>query len=111
MGPGTTSLDGELVALILRLAREIPRWGYQGIAGELAGLGMPVSATSVAGIPRPRGLPPAPQRTGSSWRAFLRQHPASMLACDFFTVDTAWLSRFYALFFIEIGSRRVQLAG
>ncbi|GAC1613248.1 MAG: integrase core domain-containing protein [Herpetosiphon sp.] len=34
-----------------------------------------------------------------------------MLACDFFTVETAWLKTLYVLFFIEIGSRRVHFAG
>jgi putative transposase len=34
-----------------------------------------------------------------------------MIACDFFTVETLWLGRLYVLFFIELGSRRVHLAG
>jgi putative transposase len=57
------------------------------------------------------GLKPAPRRAGPSWRDFLRQQAASMLACDFFTVETISLRRFYVLFFIELGSRRVHLAG
>jgi hypothetical protein len=35
----------------------------------------------------------------------------SAIAVDFFSVDTVWLQRLYVLFFIEIGSRRVRLAG
>ena len=35
----------------------------------------------------------------------------SVVAVDFFTVDTVWLRRLYVLFFIEVGSRRVHLAG
>jgi putative transposase len=34
-----------------------------------------------------------------------------MIAVDFFTVETVWLRRFYVLFFIELGSRRVHFAG
>jgi putative transposase len=56
-------------------------------------------------------LEPGQRRTGPSWRDFLRQQAASTLACDFFTVETISLRRFYVLFFIELGSRRVHLAG
>jgi putative transposase len=54
------------------------------------------------------GLPPAPQRDELSWRNFLRQHAATTLACDFFTVETAWLRRIYVLFFISLESRRIE---
>ena len=97
--------------LILRLAHENPRWGYQRIAGELAGVGVWVSATSVAKILRQAGVSPAAARAGLSWRKFLRAHAQSMIACDFFTVETLWLGRLYVLFFIELGTRRVYLAG
>jgi hypothetical protein len=50
------------------------------------------------------GLPPAPQRDQLSWRNFLRQHAATTLACDFFTVETTWLKRIYVLFFISLQS-------
>ena len=96
---------------MLRLARENPRWGYQRIVGELNGLGIAVSATTVKKILREAGLGPAGSRSGLSWRAFLRQQAQSMLAVDFFTVETVTLQRLYVLFFIELGSRRVHLAG
>lgn len=86
--PGRPSLDGELEALIVRLARENPRWGYQRILGELRKLGLRASATSVRSVLKRHGIPPAPRRAGPSWRAFLRAQAASMIACDFFTVDT-----------------------
>jgi putative transposase len=108
---GRPPLERELVALIVRLARENPRWGYQRIAGELAGLGFRASATSVRRVLRRHGLFPAPRRGGLPWRTFLRQQAQSMIACDFLTVDTVWLKRIYVLFFIELGSRRVHLAG
>lgn len=95
---------------MLRLARENPRWGYQRIAGELRGLGLSVSATTVRKLLRQAGLGPAGERAGLSWREFLRAQAHSMLAVDFFTVETVWLQRLYVLFFIELGSRRVHLA-
>jgi transposase InsO family protein len=95
----------------LRLARENPRWGYQRIAGELAGVGQRVSATTVAKILRQAGVSPAGARSELSWREFLRAHAASMIACDFFCVETLLTGRLYVLFFIELGTRRVHLAG
>jgi putative transposase len=97
--------------LVLRLARENRRWGYQRIVGELAGLGVRVSATSVAKTLRQAGLPPAGARVELSWRDFLRAHAASIIACDFFTVETLCLGRLYVLFFLELGTRRVHLSG
>lgn len=108
---GRPPIDGEIRALVLRLARENPRWGYQRIAGELNGLGFVVSATTVKKILREAGLGPASSRGGLSWRAFLRAQAQSMLAVDFFTVETISLQRLYVLFFIELGTRRVHLAG
>src|SRR5213076_2195699 len=108
---GRPPIGGEIRELVLRLARENPRWGYQRIVGELNGLGLTVSATTVKKILRQAGLGPAGSRAGLSWRAFLRQQAQSMLAVDFFTIETIALQRLYVLFFIELGSRRVHLAG
>ncbi len=99
------------VALILRLARENPRWGYGKIQGELGKLGHRASITTIKRILRQHGLPPAPERGKSTWRAFLGHYREYMVACDFFTVDTLFLTRLYVLFFIELGTRRVHLAG
>src|SRR6266508_1892367 len=85
--------------------------GYPRIAGELLKLGPRVSASTVRRLLLAAGLEPAPRREGPSWRDFLRQQAASMLACDFFTVETISLRRVYVLFFIEVESRRVHLAG
>jgi putative transposase len=97
--------------LILRVARENPRWGYLRIVGELKGMGILVSATTVRKVLRQAHLGPAGKRPGPSWREFLRAQAKSMVAVDFFTVDTIWLQRVYVLFFIEIARRRVHLAG
>jgi putative transposase len=101
----------EIRALVVRFARDNPRWGYQRIAGELKGLGVVVSATTVRTWLRAAGLGPAGTRGGMTWREFVRGHQRSMLAVDFFTVETMWLQRLYVLFFIELGSRRVHVAG
>jgi putative transposase len=74
-------------------------------------LGVRVSATAIRTTLHRHGLDPAPRRTASTWRAFLRQQAAGILACDFFTVDTAALRRLNVLFFIKLDTRRVHLAG
>jgi putative transposase len=110
-GPGRPPTDGRTRELVLRLARENPRWGYPRIAGELLKLGLRVSPSTVRRILLVAGSGPAPRCSGTSWRQFLRQQAASMLACDFFTVETISLRRFYVVFFIELGTRRVYLGG
>jgi putative transposase len=109
--PGRPPLDQELQQLIIHLARENQRWGYQRIKGELLRLGMPVSATAIRTTLRRHGMGPTPRPTATTWRAFLLQQAEGIVACDFFTVDMAWLRRLYVLFFIELATRRVHLAG
>ena len=109
--PGRPALDSEIEALILRLARENPVWGYQRICGELARLGLRVSATTVRNVMARHGLDPAPRRSASSWRAFLRAQAESILACDFLTADSVFGARFYVLFFIETKTPVVHVAG
>jgi putative transposase len=107
-GPGRPPVDREVEALVVRLARENPAWGYRRIVGELRGLGVSVSASSVRAILIRHRLPPAPERDGLSWRLFLRQQATTMLACDFLTVETVWLTRIYVLFFVSLERRRVE---
>jgi putative transposase len=109
--PGRPSIDANTRELVLRLARENPRWGYQRIAGELNKLGLAVSPSTVRRLLARAALGPAPRRSGPSWREFLRAQAATIVACDFFCVETALLRRYYVLFFIELQTRRVQLAG
>jgi putative transposase len=108
---GRPPTNQALRELVVRLARENPRWGYQRIAGELIKLGFRLSPSTVRRVLESAGVDPAPRREGTTWSAFVRQQAASIIACDFFTVETVALRRFYVLFFIELGSRRVHLAG
>ena len=106
--PGQSAERQELIVL---LARENPRWGYRRIQGELLKLGCHCSHGTVRNVLRRHGLLPAPRRSQRSWREFVRQHADQMLAVDFFTVETVWLQRLHVLFFMEVGSRCVHLAG
>jgi putative transposase len=110
---GRPPLPDRVQALIVRLASENPRWGYERIRGELRHLGFCVSGSSIARVLRANGLQPAPRRAAASptWRSFLRQQAVGILACDFLTVDTVFLQRLYVLFFIQLHTRRVHLAG
>jgi putative transposase len=105
---GRPPIDRKVRELILRLARENNSWGYVRIVGELRKLGIRVSATLVRNVLRAAGVPPAPHRGRPDWRSFLRQHAATTLACDFFTVDTVFVRRLYVLVFIWVGSRRIE---
>ena len=110
---GRPTISPELKDLILRLAKENPTWGYGKLEGELGKLGYDVGRSTVRDVLKRQQVPPAPERAkhGSSWRTFLAHYREQMLACDFFTVETAWLNTLYVLFFIELGSRRVHVAG
>jgi hypothetical protein len=79
---GRPPISEQAQQLVMRLAREHPRWGYQQIHGELLRLGWRVSASSIRRILRAHGLDPAPRRASTSWRSFLRQQAAGILACD-----------------------------
>src|SRR5262245_30300655 len=85
---GRPKLSAEVRELVLRLARENPRWGHRRICGELARLGFSVSPTSIRRLLAHAKLEPAPRRSGPSWREFLRVQAASIVACDFFTVES-----------------------
>jgi putative transposase len=108
---GRPPLADHVVTLILRLAGENPRWGYQRIQGELKKLGIRVSATTIRTVLLGNGLRPAPRRASVTWRAFLRAQAAGIIAADFFTVETVRLKTRYVLFFIELHTRQVRVAG
>ncbi len=109
--PGRLPLEPNIRDLVVRLGRENPRWGYQRIRGELLKLEIRISATTVRTILLRAGLDPAPRRAGPSWTEFLRAQASGILATDCFTVETIRLKTLYVLFFIELATRRVHLAG
>jgi transposase InsO family protein len=109
---GRPLVDPRIAALIGQMARENPGWGYRRIQGELLGLGIRVAASTVRRVMRRLRIPPAPQRSRSCWRQFLRTQASTMLACDFFHVDCAiTLRRLYVFFLIEVSTRHVHVLG
>ena len=109
--PGRPPTAPPIRALVLRMARENPRWGYRRIQGELVGLGHAVAASTVWKILKNAGLDPAPRRAGPTWQQFLSAQAHAILAVDFAHVDTVFLRRLYVLVVIEHSRRRVHIAG
>jgi hypothetical protein len=98
--------------LIVRMAKENLRWGYYRIEGELTKLGFDVSLTTVRNVLGRNGIVPAPVRFGSiGWKTMMKHYKHQLLCCDFFVVESLFLRTYYVLFFLEIGTRRVHLAG
>ena len=110
---GRPRIAPDLEVLLIRLAKENPRWGYSKLHGELLKLGYDIARSTIRDVLKRWRVPPAPERGkhGLRWRTFLTHYKDEIVACDFFTVETAWLKTLYVLFFIELGSRRVHLAG
>jgi len=109
---GRPPVDARLALLIEQIARENPGWGYKRIQGELLGLGYRAGASTVRRVLKRLRIPPAPQRSRSTWRQFLHTQAATMLACDFFHVDCAvTMRRLYVFFVIEVGTRHVHVLG
>ena len=109
--PGRPRTEQAVRALVLEMARDNPGWGYRRIHGELTGLGYTLAPSTIWQILKDAGIDPAPRRSGQTWRTFLQAQAKTVLAVDFFHVDTVFLKRLYVLFFIEHGTRRVHLAG
>lgn len=110
--PGRPSTNQGISQLVLRLARENPRWGHRRIQGELSRLGYAIAASTVWEILTKAGVDPTPRRTGPTWRQFLTTQANGIIAADFLHLDCAvTLKRLYVLIFIEHGTRRLHVAG
>jgi transposase InsO family protein len=108
---GRPPTSPSLRRVILRLAGENPGWGYRRIAGELAGMGHQIGASTVWAILKRAGIDPSPRRSGPTWTEFLRSQAHGILACDFFHCDTVLLTRLYCFAVVEHATRRVHILG
>jgi transposase InsO family protein len=113
--PGRPTVQPDVEALVVRMARENTGWGYDRIVGALANLGHRLSDQTVGNILRRHGIAPAPKRSQiTTWKDFLATHMNVLAGCDFFTVEVlSWrgLVTYYVLFFLQLESRRVIVAG
>jgi putative transposase len=113
--PGRPRTRQEVEALVVRMSQENRAWGYRRIQGALSNLGHKIARSTIAGILKRRGIEPAPERNRkTTWKEFLVRHWELIVAADFFTVEV-WtrrgLKRFLILFFIDLSTRKVEIAG
>lgn len=113
--PGRPRTAGEIEALVFRMAEENREWGYRRIQGALSNLGHEIARSTIAKILERHGIKPAPERgRKTTWKEFLTRHWELIVAADFFTIEV-WtrrgLQRFIVLFFIELSTRKVEIAG
>jgi putative transposase len=113
--PGRPRNQEQLERLVIRMAEENRTWGYRRIQGAMSNLGHKLARSTIADILCRHGIEPAPQRRRkTSWKEFLAQHWELIVAADLFTVEV-WtareLKRFLVLFFIDLSTRKVEIAG
>jgi putative transposase len=113
--PGRPVKQNDITALVIRMAQENRDWGYRRLQGALANLGHECARSTIAAILRRHGIEPAPERNRqTTWKEFLKRHWDLIVAADFFTIEV-WtrrgLTRFLVLFFIDLETRRVEIAG
>ena len=114
-GPGRPRTPSEVEDLVVRMAQDNRDWGYRRIVGAMSNLGHNLARGTIANILKKHGIEPAPDRIRkSTWKEFLSQHWELIVAADFFMVEV-WtrhgLQRYIVLFFIELSTRRVEIAG
>ena len=105
--PGRPSLDAEVQKLILRMAKENPKWGCVRVRGELLKMGHVVSATAIRNLLRRNRIGPAPLRSRLSWKGFPQAQASAIVLTDFFSVETVFLQRLYVLLYMELATRRL----
>ncbi|MHC4339979.1 MAG: hypothetical protein ACYSX0_07180 [Planctomycetota bacterium] len=113
--PGRPRVPRHVERLVVRIAQENRSWGYDRIVGALANLGHDRSDQTIGNILKRNGLFPAPERKkGTTWKEFIAVHREVLAAADFFTTEI-WTLRglvtYYVLFFIDLASRKVHIAG
>ena len=113
--PGRPATAKEIEALVIGMAAQNRDWGYLRIQGALSNLGHELARNTIANILRRNAIEPAPERVRkTTWKEFLARHRDQIAAADFFTVEV-WtrkgLQRCMVLFFIDLATRRVQIAG
>ena len=107
---GRPPISEECRQLILRMASENPRWGYLRIRGEMLKLGHTVAATTIRSVLVGAGVPPAGRVAQLTWKQFLAAHAETLVAADFFSVDTIFFKRLYVLIYVHLATRRLVLA-
>ena len=114
-GPSRPRTKDEIASLILRMAEDNPGWGYTRILGALSNVGFKVGRGTVANILQENGIDPAPLRgKRTQWSTFLKSHWKVLVASDFFSVEVwrlSGLTTYYVLFFIQLSTRTVKIAG
>ena len=114
-GPGRPRTKDEIASLILRMAKENPTWGYTRILGALGNVGFKVARGTIANVLKENGIDPAPLRgKRTRWSIFIKAHWKILVASDFFSVEVwrlSGLTTYYVLFFIQLSTRTVKIAG
>jgi len=112
---GRPKVSQELIDLVLRMTRENPSWGYGRIQNYMAYLGYSIGRSTVKRILDDHGICPGPERSSQgTWTQFIQSHMNVLAATDFFSVELLTprgLVRCMVLFVIDIGTRKVQIAG
>ena len=108
--PGRPRTAQAIRALVLEMAQDNPA-GDTGASTANWPAWAQGGAFNRVADPQGAGIDPAPRRSGQTWRAFLDAQAKTILAADFFHVDTVFLRRLYVQFFIENGTRQVHLVG
>ncbi len=113
--PGRPRSSEQIQALVVRMAKDNPIWGYTRIRGALRNLGHRLGRNTIKRILKDHGIEPAPERgRGLPWDTFLKAHWGAIAAADFFSLEIitkAGLVRYFVLFVIDLKTRRVEVAG